>query len=100
MPATCSCTRLCCSPPAPLPLLPSYCLYTPPQRVPAPESCERQAVAALREEDLLLLGVLPGHARRILLRVPTLLARSVGARDCVPLLPDEPNKPGHPGQEH
>ena len=33
-----------------------------------------QAVAAMREEDLLLLGVLPGHARRILLRLPSLQA--------------------------
>ena len=31
-----------------------------------------QAVAAVREEDLLLLGVLPGHARRMLLRLPSL----------------------------
>ena len=31
-------------------------------------------MAVLGEEDLVLLGVLPGHARRMLLRLPTLLA--------------------------
>ena len=36
-------------------------------------------MAALREEDLLRLGVLPGHARRILLRVPALLAAAGAA---------------------
>ena len=33
----------------------------------------RQALAAMREEDLLLLGVRPGHARRIVARVAGLL---------------------------
>ena len=36
-----------------------------------------QAVAAVREEDLTLLGVLPGHARRMLLRLPSLRAAAV-----------------------
>ena len=36
-----------------------------------------QAVAAMQEEDLLLLGVLPGHTRRILLRLPSLQAATL-----------------------
>ena len=36
-----------------------------------------QAVAAVREEDLMLLGVLPGHARRMLLRLPSLRAAAI-----------------------
>ncbi len=35
-------------------------------------------MAALGEEDLVRLGVLPGHARRMLLRLPTLLAPVAG----------------------
>ena len=34
-------------------------------------------MAAVREEDLTLLGVLPGHARRMLLRLPSLRAAAV-----------------------
>ena len=36
-----------------------------------------QAVAAVGEEVLTLLGVLPGHARRMLLRLPSLRAAAI-----------------------
>ena len=65
---------------------------TPAARVPAasssflpnpvpPVSDLVQAVAELREEDLLRLGVLPGHARRIVARAPSLLLAATGSRD-------------------
>ena len=37
----------------------------------------RQALGAVHEEDLLKLGVLPGHARRMMLRLPTILAAAL-----------------------
>ena len=47
-----------------------------------------QAVTELREEDLLRLGVLPGHARRIVARAPSLLlAAAASAGDAPSHLP-------------
>jgi hypothetical protein len=40
-----------------------------------------QVVAAMREEDLLCLGVKRGHARRMMQRVPALLLASAVAAD-------------------
>ena len=43
-----------------------------------------QAVAELREEDLLRLGALPGHARRIVARAPSLLLAAAAATGDAP----------------